>query len=185
MVVDDALASAVMLAMALGAVHFLLREGRGPPAEPPGAPPAADPLRFTPEIRRQVDLLRDTVCAPTGSLGQADRVELLCRRFAMLAYRRIGRDPQRTSRLDAQRAAEDLTLIRADIVNALQALYITAHREKYRARLDGIVDVLLTDTDAYVRAVRAAVGHLNLYEGGRGFPRPWRPDADPNYDLLV
>lgn len=210
---SEGLASTVTFVLLLGAVYLLLSERR--PAERPdwrdtdpsrsrggfeGAAPGrvalryerprdddTDPLDFTPDLRAHVERLRDRVGGRTGNLGAVMEVEWHCRRFAMLVYRRMGRDPAKTSRLDATRAADDLARIRAEIVNAVQALYVSVHRDRLHAEIDAVTDGLMRDTDAYVRAVRKVTGSDagNLYEGGRGFPSPWNEGADPNYDMLV
>eukprot|EP00873_Tetraselmis_striata_P033761 jgi/Tetstr1/454025/TSEL_040944.t1 len=210
---SDALTSGVMLLLAVGAVYMLLNEKRAAPqavanwrgtdpAWSPGggfrqdtavSPPPpedaalADPLEFTPDIRRHVQRLKDKIAARTGDAGEVMLVEWHCRRFAMLVYRRMGRDPGKTSRADTTRAADDLARARADIVNAVQAMYVSVHRDRLHEELDAVTEGLIRDTDAYIRAVRRVSGSepLNTYEAGRGFPSPWNEDADPNYDMLV
>lgn len=145
---------------------------------------APDPLDFAPDIKEQVRLLH-SLGQSTGNAGGAVRIEESARKFAMLALRRIGRDKTSTSRLDADRAADDMMLLRAEIVNAVQALYICTTREKHHAQLDDITERLMIDTLAYVRAARATLKRGNVYEGGRGFPSPWSDDHDPAYDMLL
>ena len=213
MATNEGLASTVMLLLLLGAVYLLLSErrvagrpdwrdtdpsrSRGGFDNPQSSSVAlryersreddTDPLDFTPDLRAHVERLRDRVAGRTGNLGAVMQVEWHCRRFAMLVYRRMGRDPNRTSKLDANRAADDLAKIRADIVNAVQALYVSVHKARLQAEIDGVSDGLMRDTAAYIRAVRRVTGSdgRNLYEGGRGFPSPWNESADPNYDMLV
>lgn len=146
-----------------------------------------DPLDFTPDLKQHIERLRDRVGGRTGNLGAVMEVEWHCRRFAMLVYRRMGRDPNQTSKLDASRAADDLAKIRAEIVNAVQALYVSVYKERLQAEIDVVSDGLMRDTAAYIRAVRRVTGSEgnNLYEGGRGFPSPWNEASDPNYDMLV
>lgn len=131
--------------------------------------------------------LRDRVGIRTGNLGAVMEVEWHCRRFAMLVYRRMGRAPEKTSKLDADRVSDDLTRVRADIVNAVQALYVSVYRDRLHAEIEAVTEGLMRDTAAYIRAVRKVTGveRKNLYEGGRGFPSPWNEAADPNYDMLV
>ena len=160
----------------LGAVTLRPRQGR--------RPPAPDPLDFTPDIKGHVEDLREGVGDRTGNVGAVLEIERHCRRFAMLVFRRLGRRPGKTSGLDAARAVDDLVRIRADIVNAVQALYISSHRERVHAVLDRVTEGVMRDASAYVRAVRALGGAPNVYEGGRGFPSPWNEGADPDYDLV-
>jgi hypothetical protein len=145
---------------------------------------APDPLDFAPDIKEQIRLLR-ALGESTGNAGNAARIEESARKIAMLAFRRIGRDRSSTSRLDGHRAADDMMLIRAEIVNAVQTLYICTKREKHHAQLDGITERLMRDTMAYVKAARATLKRGNVYEGGRGFPSPWSDDHDPAYDVIV
>lgn len=216
MAADEGLASAVMLVMLLGAVYLLLSERRPARGEdrpdwrdtdpdwsragfdnPRSDSVAlryerprdedADPLDFTPDIKGHVERLRDRVGVRTGNLGGVMRVEWHCRRFAMLVYRRLGRDPNKTSRLDVSRVADDLSKIRADIVNAVQAMYVSVYRARLQAEIEAASDGLLRDTAAYIRAVRKVTGsdRNNTYEAGRGFPSPWSESSDPSYDMLV
>lgn len=145
-----------------------------------------DPLDFTPDIKAHVERLRDGVGDQTGNVGAVLEIERRCRRFAMLVFRRMGRSPGETSGLDSARAAGDLTRIRAEVVNAVQALYISVHRERMRRVLDEVTDGFMRDSASYIRAVRQFGGSSsrNLYEGGRGFPSPWDEAADPDYDMI-
>jgi hypothetical protein len=143
-----------------------------------------DPLDFTPDIKEQVRILRE-IGAASGNEGHAANIEKVARKFAMLVYRRLGRDPNQTSRLDAARAADDLMLIRADVVNAIQAMYVCTKREKHHAGLDKITDRTMRDTLTYVRAVRTTLKRGNVYEGGRGFPAAWSDAYDPAYDMIL
>ena len=178
------LALAAASALALFAVL-----GRIPPTvatetRTPQQNTAPDPLDFAPDIKAQVGRIH-ALGESTGNSGNAAKIEASARKFAMLAFRRIGRDQASTSKLDADRAADDMMLIRAEIVNAVQALYICTKREKHHAQLDDITERLMRDTLAYVRAARATLKRGNVYEGGRGFPSPWSDDHDPAYDMLV
>lgn len=212
----EGLSSTVMLVMLLGAVYLLFAERRAPPeADGPdwrdtdpsrprgggddetssGVPlryrpsrgRVPDPLDFTPDLKGHVDRLRDRVGARTGNLGAVMEIEWHCRRFAMMVYRRIGRDPVQTSKLDSVRAADDLGAIRSDIVNAVHAMYASVYKERLQAEIDAASDGLMRDTAAYIRLVRRATGPVakNLYQEGRGFPSPWNESSDPNYDVLV
>jgi hypothetical protein len=178
------LALAAASALALFAVL-----GRIPPTvatetRTPQQNTAPDPLDFAPDIKAQVGRIH-ALGESTGNSGNAARIEASARKFAMLAFRRIGRDQASTSKLDADRAADDMMLIRAEIVNAVQALYICTKREKHHVQLDDITERLMRDTLAYVRAARATLKRGNVYEGGRGFPSPWSDDHDPAYDMIV
>jgi hypothetical protein len=189
----DDVVSAVMLSALLGAVYIALTEGRAKAATPTSATvtrderTSFDPLDFTPDMRDLVQRLRAKVGAKSGNLGAIAQIEWHCRRFAMLVYRRVGRDPDKTSRLDASRAVNDLAAIRADIVNAVQSLYVSVHGERLHAEIDAASDGLMRSTAAYIRAVRKITGSSgrNEYDGGRGFPTPWNESADPHYDMLL
>lgn len=218
MVNDNGIASAVMLAVTLGAVFLLLNERRVPVKRSEEENPdwrnldpefsaggfedsrigsvtlqhrkkkrsVIDPLDFTPDIKGYVERLRDSIGDQTGNIGAILEIEWYCRKFSMLVFRRMGRSPANTSKLDTMTAADDLTKIRADIVNAIQALYISVQKERLHRILDQVTDGIMRDTAAYIRAIRMFSGNnaKNLYEGGRGFPCPWNDSADPNYDLI-
>lgn len=142
---------------------------------------AKDPMDFAPDIKKHIETLREvSESAGTSVSG----VEAPARRFCMLLFRRLGRDPERTSTLDAARATDDMMRLRAEIINAVQAMYVSAHREKHHAVLDVVTANMMRDTMAYVRAVRSALGDRNVYEGGRGFPSPWSDAADDRYDMM-
>nr|WRJ69642.1 hypothetical protein TetV2_00193 [Oceanusvirus sp.] len=210
MLVNDTLISGMVLGGALAAVYLLtsnnekklerhrnrrpmtdevdMDSSRNPKfafrAEPEPRP-EVDPLDFTPDLRASLDRLHDEIAPRTGNVGAVINIERLARKFAMAAYRSLGRRQGATSRLDTFRAADDMAALRADLINAVQALYINVHRDRLQLVLDEVTDALMSDTDGYIRAVRKKLGHRNTYEGGRGFPSAWREDADPAYDLVV
>ena len=174
-------------AFALGIALFFAR--RPSPHDGPHPTPA-DPLKHTPELSASIDRIK-AVAGKCGSRGAAERIESLARRFALAAYRAISKEPGARPR---HKEAEGLAALRAELVNAVQAMYLVARREKHRAALDQVTDDLMAGTDAYVRMARAArdaaeqarAGGLSRnYEGLAGFPAPWNPAADPAYDLVA
>lgn len=144
-----------------------------------------DPLEKTPELRAAAQRLMSEIGEKTNNIGAVVEIQKMLSRFAMLAFRRLGRKDDETSVLDADRAANDLALVRARISNALQALHVTVHRDRLQARLDEISDAVMAATDAYVRAVREKHGSANVYEAGRGFPSGWSDSYDNSYDMVV
>jgi hypothetical protein len=172
---------------------LLPNTGAWPPPESGASPDLAlgpTGLDFMPDIRASVLKLRRHA-AKTGNDGAVAQTAALCERFCLLAYRRLGRAPQQTSALDAGRAAGDLAALREEIVNAVQAMYLTAHVETARRRLDEVTEDLLRDTARYIAAVRKLLSgglNRNPYEAGRGFPVAWAlgpaTEADVHYNLL-
>ena len=132
-------------------------------------------LALAPELRDAVAALR-SARAP-GTDGQLDEIEAAATRFAALAYRYIGRDPGRADADDRAVALEDMATARAELVNAVQALYYATRRETRLRVIDKATHDILDATEAYIAAARRSLNRLrlapdNLYEPGRGFPRP-------------
>lgn len=172
----DAVSAAVILGLA-----FALFKPRPGPAPGTKRGPA-DPLDHTPDLSAAIDKIK-AVAEGCGSRGAAERIESLARSFALAAYRAISKEPGARPR---HKEADGLAALRADLINAVQAMYLAARREKHRAALDRATDDLMADTDAYVRMARSGTsGPARRYEGRAGFPAPWNPAADPAYDLVA
>jgi hypothetical protein len=133
-------------------------------------------LALAPELRDAVLLLR--VNRASGTDGQLDEIEAAAARFAALSYRHIGKDPKRASVEARAIALEDMHGARRELVNAVQALYMATRRESRLKAVDAATRAMLDATDAYIGSARRALMRLrlapdNLYEPGRGFPRPF------------
>lgn len=140
-----------------------------------------DHLKYIPELAVVVEKLRESVGIPTGNLGYVNEIAEMCRGFAKIAYRRLGREPGETSEVDVVQALGDMTKLRADITNAIQGLYIGLHKESRREAVDKAGNVIMRVTDAYIRAVAS---HCRI-KHNEGLPSPWRDGIDQNYDMIV
>ncbi|AUF82349.1 hypothetical protein TetV_257 [Tetraselmis virus 1] len=144
-----------------------------------------DPLDFTPDLKKDMTRLKTEIGYKTGNTGAVYRIEENARKFAMMVYRRLGRKAGQTSELDRMRAADDLGTIRAEVLNGIQALYITVNRDKKQLILDEISDSIMANTEYYIRAVRKELGNRNAYESGRDFPSGWFENYDNAYDMVA
>lgn len=121
--------------------------------------------------------------APPNQDMNARAVARYIDRFARLYYRVTGKADM--SPCERSKVLGDVSMVRSQAVNALQALYVSSRRNTHRALLDECTAELMHHTDIAIRSVRRLIGKPNGYTAGRGFPVGLASDFDPMYDKVV
>lgn len=138
-------------------------------------------LSLVPELHAVAKKVVDI--APPNQDMNARNVAKHIDRFARVYYRATGKAAM--SPCEREKVLGDASMVRAQAVNALQALYISSRRNSHRRALDECTAELMHHTDIAIRSIRRLIGKPNTYAAGRGFPVGLAPDHDPAYDKVL